>query len=41
TYLWDCTNVEEHLRGSAVREPEFDDRLLDLYLAGLGGSAMR
>ncbi|MEW4395650.1 thioester reductase domain-containing protein [Pseudomonas paraeruginosa] len=39
TYLWDCANVEEHLRGSGIREPEFDARLLDLYLASLTGAA--
>ncbi|MCY4778548.1 amino acid adenylation domain-containing protein [Sphingobacterium sp. UT-1RO-CII-1] len=32
TYIWDCSNVTEFLKGSGITEPIFDKQLLDNYL---------
>ncbi|WPO89274.1 amino acid adenylation domain-containing protein [Chryseobacterium sp. HR92] len=32
TYVWDCSNVIEFLKGSGIKEPEFNKPLLDSYL---------
>lgn len=40
TYLWTCTNVRNTCAGARARAG-VHDRLLDLYLAGLGGGAMQ
>ena len=36
TYIWDNRQVKEQLKGSAIREPEFNKELLDNYLSYLG-----
>ncbi|MEN4759601.1 amino acid adenylation domain-containing protein [Chryseobacterium sp. C39-AII1] len=36
TYVWDCSNVIEFLKGSGIEEPVFDKNLLDSYLKYLG-----
>ncbi|UGU17854.1 amino acid adenylation domain-containing protein [Sinomicrobium kalidii] len=32
TYIWDCQNVTDFLKGSGIEEPVFDRRILDKYL---------
>ncbi|WP_232815881.1 MULTISPECIES: thioester reductase domain-containing protein [Chryseobacterium] len=36
TYVWDCTNVQQFLKGSDIKEPVFDKNMLDSYLKYLG-----
>ncbi|REC50204.1 non-ribosomal peptide synthetase family protein [Chryseobacterium pennipullorum] len=36
TYVWDCSNVIEFLKGSGITEPVFDKKILDAYLQYLG-----
>jgi amino acid adenylation domain-containing protein/thioester reductase-like protein len=36
TYVWDCSNVIQFLKGSGIEEPVFDKNLLDSYLKYLG-----
>ncbi|MBV8327763.1 amino acid adenylation domain-containing protein [Chryseobacterium sp.] len=36
TYMWDCSNVVEFLKGSGIKEPVFDKNILDPYLSYLG-----
>jgi len=36
TYVWDCSNVIQFLKGSGISEPVFDKELLDSYLKYLG-----
>lgn len=36
TYVWDCSNVIEFLKGSGIKEPVFDKKILDVYLQYLG-----
>lgn len=36
TYVWDCSNVIQFLKGSGIKEPVFDKNLLDSYLKYLG-----
>lgn len=36
TYIWDCSNVQEFLKDSDIKEPVFGKPLLDSYLKYLG-----
>lgn len=36
TYVWDCSNVIQFLKGSDIEEPAFDKKMLDSYLKYLG-----
>ncbi|UCA58630.1 amino acid adenylation domain-containing protein [Chryseobacterium rhizoplanae] len=36
TYVWDCSNVIQFLKGSGIKEPVFDKKILDAYLQYLG-----
>lgn len=36
TYIWDCSNVQEFLKGSDIKEPVFNKPVLDSYLKYLG-----
>nr|WP_315031719.1 amino acid adenylation domain-containing protein [uncultured Chryseobacterium sp.] len=36
TYIWDCSNVIQFLKGSGIQEPVFDKNMLDSYLNYLG-----
>ncbi|WP_345989051.1 amino acid adenylation domain-containing protein [Chryseobacterium sp. Chry.R1] len=36
TYIWDCSNVQEFLKDSDIKEPVFNKPVLDAYLKYLG-----